>query len=124
MKPSRKPAVKVTVTISQENMPQWYEFLRNIDSGHVRAAILRAHLKNPGEAQVFQQPRNDSPARQQASAAEPAASPVIEAALQAGTTPSSPPAPPVMATPEAPSYPATRGGLASAMLRAGQAPRW
>lgn len=126
MKPSRKPAVKVTVTISQENMPQWYEFLKNIDSGHVRAAVLRAHLKHPGESAVFRQPRT-APASlpqesdetpQEHTPAAPISSPASQARLESPSLPATPAG-------SISTSPATaRGGLASAMLRAGQAPRW
>lgn len=40
-------SLRVTISISETKMPQWFAFLSAIQSGSVRAEMLRLHLQNP-----------------------------------------------------------------------------
>lgn len=53
--------MRVMVTISESTMPNWYAFLANIGSGHVRAEVIRAHLMEPGSVDVFRGRSNKTP---------------------------------------------------------------
>lgn len=40
-------SLRVTIAISEAKMPQWFAFLNAIQSGSVRAEMVRLHLQNP-----------------------------------------------------------------------------
>lgn len=43
---TKKESLRVTVTISKDDMPQWYQLLSGFANGFVRAEIIRAYLKS------------------------------------------------------------------------------
>jgi len=55
--------IRLLLTITADKMPDWYNCLESIDSGHVRAAVVREALKKirPGQIQLVN--RLDSMAR-------------------------------------------------------------
>ena len=55
--------LRVLLAISEERMPDWYACLDSIDSGHVRAELIRAALRqiDPAKIQLVRQSRQPSP---------------------------------------------------------------
>lgn len=55
-----KKSLRVNLTFSETSQPEWFAYLSKIHSGHVRAELVRAHLKPPGEVNPFA-PEKDQP---------------------------------------------------------------
>lgn len=51
---STTKSLKVILSFSEKNTPEWFRYLSAVDSGFVRAELLRKHLKAPGAVQIWQ----------------------------------------------------------------------
>ena len=54
----KNQSIKVILSFSAKKTPDWFHFLSAVDSGFVRAELLRKHLKAPGTVQIW--PGNNS----------------------------------------------------------------
>ena len=54
----KNQSIKVILSFSAKKTPEWHHFLSTIESGFVRAELLRKHLKAPGTVQIW--PGNNS----------------------------------------------------------------
>lgn len=96
----KNQSIKVILSFSAKKTPEWHHFLSTIESGFVRAELLRKHLKAPGSVQIW--PGNNStpadadtpapiaamqlPAIQEAPASPPSPAPIHGAKAQVQAT--------------------------------------
>jgi len=70
-----KDKIRLLLTITPDKMPEWYACLQSIDSGFVRAEVVRRALKKirPGHIQLMSvpNPANDHPKPARETADEP-----------------------------------------------------
>jgi len=85
----KNQSIKVILSFSAKKTPDWFHFLSAVDSGFVRAELLRKHLKAPGTVQIW--PGNNSTP--------------TDADTPAETLPSKEPKPASIAAPASPSMP-------------------
>jgi len=49
----KNQSIKVILSFSAKKTPDWFHFLSAVDSGFVRAELLRRHLKAPGAVNLW-----------------------------------------------------------------------
>lgn len=49
----KNQSIKVILSFSEKKTPDWFRYLSAVDSGFVRAELLRRHLKAPGAVNLW-----------------------------------------------------------------------
>ena len=89
----KNQSIKVILSFSAKKTPDWFHFLSAVDSGFVRAELLRRHLKAPGAVNLW--PDEPTPAPLAGSPDATQSAPLSPLATNPGgikAAPASPPA--------------------------------
>jgi len=68
----KNQSIKVILSFSAKKTPEWFRFLSAVDSGFVRAELLRRHLKAPGAVNLWPDEPTPAPLAGSPDAIQPA----------------------------------------------------